>query len=129
MGARRVRRGLRPSTQEGDMDRLWTPPTTAKPYERRALPTVRKKEGGSLFDDELETEAAVAKRYADDVKELLVHLNQRPDHEVYVGSAEERGQLREVFNHWKREGALMHNPNIRIDYGVADGAIRVGDGR
>jgi hypothetical protein len=93
------------------------------------MPTIRKKEGGSQFDDELETEEAVAKRYADDVKELLVHLNQRPDHIVYVGSDEERGKMRDVFNHWKREGALMNNPNIRIDYGVADGAIRVGDGR
>ena len=110
------------------MDKLWIPPDT-KPYERRVMPKVRKKEGGSLFDDELETEEVVAKRYAADVAELLVHLNQRPDHIVWVGSESERGKLREVFNHWKREGALMHNPNIRIDYGVADGAIRVGDGR
>jgi hypothetical protein len=109
-------------------DRLWTPPTK-EPHKRREMPTLRKKEGGSYFDDELETEAAVARRYAEDVAELLVHLNQRPDHIVYVGSDGERIQLREVFNHWKREGALMHNPNIRIDYGVADGAIRVGDGR
>ena len=103
------------------------PPT--KTHQRRSLPTLRKEEGGSYFDDELETEAVVAKRYADDAKELLVHLNQRPDHSVYVGSEDERVQMRAVFNHWKREGALMHNPNIRIDYGVAEGAIRVGDGR
>ena len=108
-------------------DRLWTPPAT--PYERRVMPSVRKKEGGSLFDDELETEEAVAKRYAEDVKDLLIHLNQRPDHTVYVGTTEERTQLREVFNHWHREGALLRHPNIRIDYGVAEGGIRVGDGR
>ena len=107
-------------------DRLWTPPET---FDRRVMPTERKGLGGSYFDDELETEEAVAKRYAEDVKELLVHLNSRPDHTVYVGSDEDRGKMREVFNHWKREGALIHNPNIRIDYGVADGAIRVGDGR
>jgi hypothetical protein len=107
-------------------DRLWTPPET---FDRRVMPTVRKKEGGSQFDDELETEEVVAKRYAADVAELLVHLNQRPDHIVYVGSDEERTKMREVFNHWKREGVLMHNPDIRIDYGVPDGAIRVGDGR
>jgi hypothetical protein len=105
---------------------LWTPTQT---HERRVRPTERKKEGGTTFDDELETQAVVAKRYADQVKELLVHLNQRPDHTVYVGTPEERDQLRSVFNHWKREGALLHNPNIRIDYGVAEGAIRVGDGR
>ena len=108
------------------MKELWTP---TKTHARRAMPTVGKAEGGTTFDDELETEEAVAKRYAEDVKGLLEHLNQRPDHEVYVGSGEERDQLRAVFNHWKQEGALMHNPNIRIDYGVADGAIRVGDGR
>jgi len=105
---------------------LWTPTET---HQRRAMPTVRKKDGGTHFDDELETEAVVAKRYADDVKELLRHLNQRPDHVVLVGSVEERDQLRQVFNYWKRQGALMHNPNIRIDYGIVEGAIRVGDGR
>ena len=108
------------------MKDLWTPTET---HQRRTMPTVRKKEGGTTFDDELETEAAVAARYANDVKELLIHLNQRPDHDVHVGTPEERDQLRQVFNNWKREGVLMHNPNIRIDYGVAEGAIRVGDGR
>jgi hypothetical protein len=108
------------------MKELWTPTET---HERRVMPTERKKEGGTTFDDELETVEAVAKRYAVETKKLLEHLNQRPDHVVYVGTAEERDKMRAVFNDWKRKGALLRNPNIRIDYGVAEGAIRIGDGR
>ena len=108
------------------MDDLWTPTQT---HARRVRPDARKVEGGSFFDDELGTAEAEAKAYGAAVADLLTHLNQRPDHIVYVGSDEERGKMRVVFNSWKREGVLMHNPNIRIDYGVADGAIRVGDGR
>lgn len=111
---------------------LWTPGEAkdvveVKSAERMVLPTAAKKDGGSHFDDELETAANKAAVYAQDVKRLLAHLNTRPDHTVYVSSADERGKLREVFNWWKREGALGHNPNIRIDYGVADGAIRIGE--
>jgi hypothetical protein len=108
------------------MDDLWTPTKTGERLER---PTTRKIEGGSIFDDELGTEEAAAKTYAHSVQELLTHLNQRPDHVVYVGSDEERTKMRQVFNWWKKEGALLHNPNIRIDYGVAEGAIRVGEER
>ena len=108
------------------MDDLWIP---TEQKARRVRPNARKLEGGSIFDDELTTEAEVAEAYASATKELLTHLNQRPDHVVYVGSDEERGKMREVFNHWKRQGALLHNPNIRIDYGVPDGALRIGDGR
>jgi hypothetical protein len=106
------------------MDDLWTP---TQQHERRVRPTVGKREGGSIFDDELGTEAQAARAYANAVQELLTHLNQRPDHTVYVGSEEERGKLRQVFNHWKKKGVLLHNPNIRIEYGVAEGAIRVGE--
>lgn len=102
-------------------------PTTA--HERMVKPTERKKDGGSTFDDELETEASANKKFADEMIRLVEHIQQRPDHTVYVGSADERGKMREVFNDWKRRGWINHNPNIRIDYGVADGAIRVGDGR
>jgi hypothetical protein len=108
------------------MEELWVPTQT---HERRVRPEARKLEGGSVFDDELGTEQAAARIYAEAVKELLTHLNQRPDHNVYVGSEDERGKMREVFNHWKKQGVLMHNPNIRIDYGVPDGNIRIGDGR
>ena len=114
--------------------RLWTPGQAKDKVEveqkaRRQLPQIRKTEGGSYFDDELMTEEEVAKEYGMQVRQLLEHLNERPDHSVFVGSLEERDQMRTVFNHWKSEGAIAHNPTIRIDYGVGEGAIRVGDDR
>ncbi len=102
------------------MQELWTPPVMQVPDERKA-------EGGSYFDDEMLTKEGVAKAYALQVKMLLQHLNERPDHIVYVGSTEDRANIREVFNWWVREGGLAKHPSIRIDYGVADGAIRVGE--
>ena len=116
------------------MSRLWTP---GRSKEKVAVdvksvmkaPTERKAEGGSYFDDELETTAESDSKFVTQMEELVSHLQQRPDHTVYVGGAEERDQLRKVFNHWKQQGVINYNPNIRIDYGVADGAIRVGDGR
>ena len=113
---------------------LWTPGRATDIVEveqkaRRQLPKLRKNDGGSYFDDEMMTEAEVAAEYGRQVKQLLLHLNERPDHVVYVGSVEDRSNIREVFNHWVAQGALGHNPNIRIDYGVAEGAIRVGEDR
>ena len=102
------------------MQELWTPPVMQVPEER-------KWDGGSYFDDEMETKEMVAKAYAIQVAQLLKHLNERPDHVVYVGSIEDRSNIREVFNWWVSKGALTKHPNIRIDYGVADGAIRVGE--
>ncbi len=102
------------------MQELWTPPVMQ-------IPDERKKDGGSFFDDEMQTKEAVALAYRKQVEDLLVHLNARPDHVVYVGSVEDRSNIRAVFNWWVREGALQTNPNIRIDYGVQDGAIRVGE--
>jgi hypothetical protein len=96
-------------------------------HARREMPSDRKNEGGSYFDDELETQEAKAREFGLQVQELLMHLNARPDHVVYVGSADERGKMRTVFNSWKMQGALLHNPNIRIDYGVPDGTLRVGE--
>ncbi len=92
-----------------------------------SLPDVRKDEGGSYFDDELATKEEVALAYREQVTELLIHLNARPDHTVYVGSAKDRDNMRSVFNWWKRQGALPHNPNIRIDYGIPEGGIRVAE--
>lgn len=111
---------------------LWTPGRATDKVEvehkaRKSVPTLRKNEGGSYFDDEMPDEEMVAKAYALQVKMLLNHLNERPDHVVYVGSVEDRTNIRQVFNWWVKEGALRKNPNIRIDYGVADGAIRVGE--
>jgi hypothetical protein len=113
---------------------LWTPSSVERPVEvttkeRVSLPDKRKPDGGSYFDDELATEAQKANELANEVRDLLSHLNARPDHVVYVGSTKDRDELRQVFNWWKREGAIGHNPNIRIDYGVAEGAIRVGEDR
>jgi len=99
---------------------IWTP-------QLMSVPTERKSDGGTYFDDEMETREAVATAYADQVRELLSHLNARPDHVVYVASVEERTKMRAVFNSWVTQGALSHNPNIRIDYGVRDGALRVGE--
>jgi hypothetical protein len=107
---------------------LWTPSTVeVTTPERVALPDKRKPDGGSYFDDELATEAQKANELANEVRDLLNHLNARPDHVVFVGNVKDRANLRDVFNWWKREGAIGHNPIIRIDYGVADGAIRVGE--
>jgi hypothetical protein len=97
--------------------------------ERRVKPTERKLEGGSQFDDELESEQSANKKFSDDMIRLVEHIQQRPDHIIYVGSADERGKMREVLNDWKRRGWIRHQPNIRIDYGIPDGALRVGDGR
>ncbi len=105
------------------MDKMWTPPS----YQPRALPDVRKAEGGSLFDDELPTKASVEMEFATMTRELVSHLNTRPDHVVYVASPEERDQIRKLFNFWKRSGIIGHNPNIRVEYGVSDGHLRVGE--
>ena len=102
------------------MEEIWTP-------QIMSVPNKAKSEGGSYFDDEMQTKEQVAKAYADQTKRLLEHLNARPDHVVYVGSAVQRKQLREVFNSWKQRGGISHNPDIRIDYGVVEGSIRVGE--
>ncbi len=102
------------------MEEIWTP-------QLMSVPDERKSDGGSYFDDEMQTQEQTAHEFALQTKRLLEHLNARPDHVVYVGSTDARRQLREVFNTWKRLGGLMHNPHIRIDYGVVDGAIRVGE--
>jgi len=90
------------------MDTLWTP---------TQMPTEQKVEGGSHFDDELMTQEQQRNIIQDEMIRLVEHLNQRPDHVVYVGDTETRTELRAVFNWWKREGVLAHNPNIRIGDG------------
>ncbi len=98
---------------------LWTPPSA------RVKPNVRKDEGGSSFDDELELQARHDEKLKEEATRLVAHLNERPDHTVYVGSTEERSKMRDVFNNWIKFGLIGHNPNIRIDYGIAEGGIRV----
>jgi len=96
----------------------------------RLAPTKRKeygKDGGSWFDDELPD---AVKHRANLVKmagEMAAHINERPDHVVFVGSTEDRSNLRAVFNWWKREGIIERNPTIRIEYGVKEGAVRIGE--
>lgn len=104
---------------------LWTPTPTAP----TVTPTERKKDGGSYFDDELETNRDYYETLMEEGERLVNHLRERPDHVVHVGSARERDELRQVFNLWFQAGALNHHPTIHIDYGVAEGAIRIGDGR
>lgn len=106
------------------MPDLWTP---TKAHERTVRPDKRKKEGGSWFDDELASEDDKANELAHEVTELLHHLNQRPDHTVYVDSPQARDELRQVFNWWMKEGALRHNPHIRIEYALKEGSIRVAE--
>ncbi len=93
------------------------------------LPDKGKAEGGTYFDDELESVAKHREEFNLEMSRLIEHLNQRPDHDILVGSIKDREEMRTVFNAWKRNGVIGHNPNIRIEYGVPDGTIRVGDGR
>ena len=88
------------------------------------LPGERKKDGGSQFDDEL---MPVEQAIRAEAEVMVKHLNERPDHIVYVEDADARDKMRAVFNHWKSEGWIKHNPNIRIEYALSDGAIRVGE--
>lgn len=104
------------------MSKLWVPQSE---HQRRVQPTERKDEGGSYFDDELGTEESSMLTIRKEMLRLIDHLQKRPDHTIYVGSAEERSKMRDVCNDWKRRGVIDYNPNIRIEYGVPDGSIRV----
>ena len=101
---------------------LWVP---TQSHERRVKPSTRKKEGGSQFDDEMGLERHAEAKVEAARLELIDHLNKRPDHIVYVASVDEREKMRLVFNSWFQWKIIGHNPTIKIDYGVADGAIRV----
>ena len=100
-------------------DRLWTP--------QKVLPDQRHKEGGSYFDDQMEDSTDKDARVRKEALRLLDHLQKRPDHTVYVASSDDRDKMRQVFNSWYMNKLLSHHPNIRIEYGVADGAIRVAE--
>ena len=103
---------------------LWVP---TKTHERRVKPTERKWDGGSQFDDEMELERIAETKLLNARDELIDHLNKRPDHIVYVASVDEREKMRLVFNSWFQWKVIRHNPTIKIEYGVADGAIRVSE--
>jgi len=98
----------------------------------RVAPTKAKeigKEGGTYFDDELLDAKVERAKLVKMAGEMAAHINERPDHVVYVGSSKDRTEMREVFNWWKKEGIINHNPNIRIEYGVPEGAVRVAEDR
>ena len=104
------------------MDKMWLPAGYVEPE-------TRKVEGGSYFDDEMETKAEHSTKFWEEMAVLVDHLNKRPDHTVFVGSAESRGQLRAVFNMWRKEGTIAHSPTIKIDYGIVEGSIRIEEDR
>ena len=109
------------------MAELWTPGDRIpiEPHQRRVAPTTRKVEGGSQFDDELDLEADRTKQIEADAKELMRHINERPDHLVYVSSTNERAKMQEVFDHWQAQGWIGHRPRIQVEYGLTEGSIRV----
>jgi len=90
------------------------------------LPGQRKTEGGSFFDDELDTADA---QFVKDTKSLVEQINEREDHVVFVASVEDRDQMRKVMNHFKKIKAIGRNVTIKIDYGIPDGGVRIGEDR
>lgn len=114
------------------MEKLWTPGQEEGTVEvthapRRVKPTEQKFDGGTYFDDELDTEASREAKLQVEYLKMVDHLRKRPDHTVYVGSAEERGKMRQVFNHMFTTKVIDYHPNIRIEYGVPDGQIRIAE--
>jgi hypothetical protein len=105
------------------MDDLWVPPSA------KVLPTERKQDGGSYFDDELQSKQEHSAQFITAAKELLKHVQQRPDHIVYVGTAEDRGKMRAVFNSWREHKLVAQVPTIKIDYGIPEGTIRIDEDR
>ena len=103
---------------------LWVP---TQSHERRVKPSTRKKEGGSQFDDEMGLERHAEAKVEAARLELIDHLNKRPDHIVYVASVDEREKMRLVFNSWFQWKIISHNPTIKIEYAVQEGAIRVSE--
>jgi hypothetical protein len=100
-----------------------------QPIKRMWLPPSAKREGGSYFDDEMETvheHATHAQRQSLDMRS---HLNARPDHVIKVPSVEAREEMRKVLNFWFGNGEIGHHPSIEIDYGVPDGEVRIEESR
>ena len=104
------------------MKEIWTP-------EPKVMPKERKAEGGTYFDDELMSKDEQQRLVAIEQQRLVAHLNERPDHVVYVGGSDERHQMRSVFNAWFNMRLIRHHPTIKIDYGVKEGAIRLDEDR
>jgi len=90
------------------------------------LPGQRKGEGGSYFDDELSTADA---QFVKDTKSLVEQINEREDHVIFVASVEDRDKIRQVMNHFLKIKAIGRNVTIKIDYGIPDGGLRIGEDR
>ena len=90
------------------------------------LPNERKWDGGSQFDDELET---ADQMFVRETKELVAQINEREDHVVFVGSVEDRDSMRKVMNHFLAIKAIGRNVSIKIDYGIPEGGVRIGEDR
>lgn len=103
------------------MEDLWTP--------KKVLPTERKVDGGSYFDDEMVDTAEHQEAFRAAIIELIQHINTRHDHVVFVASSDERHKMRTVFNSWREGGLIGHVPTIKIDYGVPEGTLRVDEDR
>ena len=90
------------------------------------LPGERKADGGSRFDDELETKDEVFVR---ETVDLVAQINEHHDNVVFVGSTEERDQMRKVMNHFLAIKAIGRNVTIKLDYGIPEGGVRIGEDR
>jgi hypothetical protein len=98
-----------------------------EPIKRMWLPSSAKRDGGSYFDDEMETyDAHMTKQQRESLR-IRTQLNERPDHFILVGSAEARETMRKVCNFWKAKGEIGHFPTIKIDYGIPEGEMRIGE--
>jgi alkylhydroperoxidase family enzyme len=86
------------------------------------LPGERKRDGGTWFDDELDTEQ---RALVNATAELVRHINQRPDHVVYVSSTSDREKMRAVFDWMLNDKLIGRKPKIKIEYGLRDGEVRV----
>ena len=86
------------------------------------LPGTAKRDGGTWFDDELEpAQRALVKATA----ELVAHINERPDHVVYVASQADREKMRRVLDWFVDDGMIGRKPQVKIEYGLKDGTVRV----
>ena len=64
-----------------------------------------------------------------ETKDLVDQINEREDHVVFVASTEERDKMRQVMNHFLKIKAIGRNVTIKIDYGISEGGVRIGEDR
>ncbi len=86
------------------------------------LPGERKRDGGTYFDDELTT---AQRALVDETVDLVNHINQRPDHVLYVSSTGDREKMRAVIDWMLKDKLIGRKPKIKIEYGLRDGEVRM----